>query len=70
MRGNGLKMHQRRLGLDVTKNLSEKAAQGGGEVTVPGDIQGTGRCHIQGQSLVSNISARWMVGLDDLRGIF
>jgi len=30
----------------------------------------TYRCGIQGHGLAGNIGGRWMVGLDDLRGLF
>ena len=48
----------------------EWAAQGGGEVTVPGGIQGTFRCCTEGHGLMGNIGGRWMVELDDLGGLF
>ena len=46
------------------------AAQGGGGVTIPGGVQGMCKCSTEGRGLVSNIDGRWMVGLDDLRGLF
>ena len=48
----------------------EQAAQGGGEVTNPRSIQETFRCCTEGHGLVGNIGDGWMVGLDDLRGLF
>ena len=42
----------------------------GGGVTVPGGVQEKGRCGIEGCGLVANIGGMWMVGLDDLRGLF
>ena len=47
-----------------------KAAQGGGGVTIPGGAQEKFRCCTEGHGLVGNIGDRWMVGLDDLRGLF
>ena len=43
---------------------------GGGEVTVPGGVQGTFSCCTMAHGLVGNIGGRWMVGLDDLGGLF
>ena len=48
----------------------EQAAQGGGEVTNHRGIQETFRCCTEGHGLVGNIGDGWMVGLDDLRGLF
>ena len=42
---------------------------GGGGVTDPGGPQATFRC-TEGHGLVGDIGDRWMVGLDDLRGLF
>ena len=44
----------------------ERAAQGGGEVTVPGGVQETCRCCTEGCGLVGTIGDRWTVALDDL----
>jgi len=46
------------------------AAQGGGGVTIPGGVLETFRCGTEGHDLVRNIGDRWMVGLDDPRGLF
>ena len=46
------------------------AAQGGGEVTVPGGVPEMFRCGTERCGLVRNIGNRWTVGLDDLRGLF
>ena len=54
---------------EVEKALKH-AAQGGGRVTIPEGVQETWRCNTEGHSLVGNIGARWMVGLDDLSGLF
>ena len=48
----------------------EQAAQRGDTVTVPGGVQGKGRCSTQGQILVVCIGGRWLVELDDLTGLF
>lgn len=45
----------------------EKAAQGGGAVTVPGSVRGMWRCIIKGHGLLSRVGDRWTVGPDDLR---
>ena len=50
--------------------MLEWAAQGSGGVTIPGGAQKTFRCCTEGDGLVGNISDSWMVGLDDLRGLF
>ena len=50
--------------------MLEWAAQGGGGVTDTGGIQETLRCCTEGHGLVGSIGDRWMVGLDDLRGLF
>jgi len=47
-----------------------KAAQGGGGVTIPGNVQELQRCGMWGYGLFDNIGGRWPVGLDDLRGLF
>ena len=39
-------------------------------VTVPGGVQETFRCCTEGYDLVGHISDKWMIGLDDLRGLF
>ena len=48
----------------------EWAVQGDGGVTDHGSVQGMFRCCTEGHGLVGNIDDRWMVGLDDLRGLF
>jgi len=48
----------------------ERAAQGGGGVTVPEGVQETFRCFTEGCGLVGNTADRWMVGLNDFRGLF
>ena len=50
--------------------MLEWAAQGGGRVHVHGCVQETFRCCTEGHGLVGNIDDRWMVGLDDIRGLF
>jgi len=49
-------------------NAVAQAAQGGGGVTVPGDVQELHWCGTKEHGVVSNIG--WMVGLDDLSGLF
>ena len=46
------------------------AAQGGGGVTDPGDVQAKFGFCVEGHGLVSTIGDGWMVGLDDLEGLF
>ena len=46
------------------------AAQGGGGATVLRDVQETFRCCGEGFGLAGNIGGRWVVGLDDLGGLF
>ena len=48
----------------------EWAAQGGVGVTDPGGVQGMFGFCAGGRGLVSSIGDRWMVGLDDLVGLF
>ena len=43
---------------------------GGGGVTSPGGVPGALRCCTEGHCLVGNSSGRWMVGVDDLGGLF
>jgi len=55
----------------IFTSVLEWAAQGDGGVTVPGGIQETFRCCTKGHGLVGNTGGRWwMVGLDDLGGLF
>ena len=49
--------------------MLEWAAQGGGGVTDPGDVQEAFRCSNEEHGLVGNIGDRWMVVLDDFRGL-
>jgi len=48
----------------------ERSAQRGSGVTIPGGVQETLRCCTEGHGLVGIIGDRWMVGLEDLGGIF
>jgi len=48
----------------------EWAVQGGGGVTDPRGVQGTFRSCVEGCGLVRTIGDWWMVGLDDLVGLF
>ena len=61
------------LGLFLRRSAHQAlvwAAQGGGGVTVPGGVQETFRCCMEGRGLVGNIGDMWMVGLDELGGLF
>jgi len=40
------------------------------EFPVPGGVQGTFRYCTEGPGLVGNVGDRWMVGVDDLGGLF
>ena len=47
--------------------------QEGGGVTIPGGVQATFRCCTEGHGSVpqgGHAGDRWMVGVDDLRGLF
>ena len=46
------------------------AAQEDGGVTIPGGAQGMFRCCVEGHGLERTISDWWVVGLDDLEGLF
>ena len=48
----------------------ERAAQGGGGVTVTGGVQYMSRCCTEGHGLVGNIESRWTVGLENPGGLF
>ena len=48
----------------------EQTAQESSGVTVPGGVQETCRYGTEGHGLVGNVSGRWRVRLDDLRGLF
>ena len=47
-----------------------ESTQGGGGVIIPGAVQKAFRCCTEGCGLVGNVGDRWMVGLDDLGGLF
>ena len=49
--------------------MLEQAAHGGAGVTVSGSVQETFTCCTEGHGLVENVGDRWMVGLDDFRGL-
>ena len=49
--------------------MLERAAQGGGGVTIPGGVQKTFRCCTEGHGLVGNIGDKWTVALDDPGGL-
>jgi len=48
----------------------EQASQGGGGITIPGDVSETFRCCTEGYGFLGNIDGRCMVGLDDVVGLF
>ena len=50
--------------------MLEWAAQRSGGVTDTGSVQGTFRHCVEGHSSVRTIGSGWMVGLDDLVGLF
>ena len=41
-----------------------------GGITIPGGVQELWRCGTEECDLVGNSDGRWMLGLDDLRGLF
>jgi len=47
-----------------------QAAQGGSGVTVFRDVQEIFRCGTKVHSVVGNTGGRWVVGLDNLSGVF
>ena len=49
--------------------MLEWAAQEGGGDTIPGCVQETSSCCIEGHDLVGNIGDRVMVGLDEFGGL-
>ena len=50
--------------------MLERAAKGGGGISVPGGVQETFRCCMEGCGLVGNVGDRWMVRQDDIGGIY
>ena len=48
----------------------EGTIQGRGGVTDLGGVQGTFRCCVEGHGLMRTVGDGWMVGLDDLVGLF
>jgi len=54
----------------MSGQVLEWAAQRSGGVTDTGSVQGTFRHCVEGHSLVRTIGGGWMVGLDDLVGLF
>jgi len=48
----------------------EWAAHAGGGITVPGGVQEMFSYFTEGHGLVGNIDDRWMVGLNNVGGLF
>lgn len=53
-----------------SKNGAGIAAQGGDGVTDPGGVTEMLRCCTEKHGLVGNTGGRWIVGMDDLEGLF
>ena len=62
--------HEEMLLFCKSGKVLEWAAQGGGGVTDPGSVQGTLRHCVKEHGLEITIGDRWMVGLDNLVGLF
>ena len=77
-RGNDITLHQWEIQIQYQETFTHKksgktlaqAAQGGGGVTVPGDVQETCGCGTEGHGLARTIGEGRMVGLDDPVGLF
>lgn len=59
-----------KLVLCENDQVLEWAAHAGGGITVPGGVQEMFSYFTEGHDLVGNIGDRWMVGLNNVGGLF
>ena len=74
-KGNGLKLCQGRFRLELLLlqkrgQALEQTGKGVDAATKPGGGKEVFICCTEGHDLVGNIGDKWMVALDDLRGLF
>ena len=75
MRGKSLKLHQGRFGLDIRKNFSDKVLRHWNglpkEVAESPSLEVfRKRGDVALRNNVGSICGKWMIGLDDHRGLF